>query len=257
MLNKILTISLIAVLFVSLTISVDAGGRDITGKYSNDRNDYPHLSDKEFANFRVVKTTGMGKNALYRTATPLRSSHNRNKYADKALKEKKIKCVINLSDSKKEAKNCKGYKKTYYVKTNHIEVNMKSNYGKKDFNRKFAKAIRYMNKHKGRYAIHCVAGKDRTGFTVAVLECLMGATYNEVMKDYMKTFENYYGITKKSPRYEKVLNAGIRKQLKRVFDVDDLKTADLSKEAYSYLRTCGLKKAEIKTLKRNLSKDYN
>lgn len=54
--------------------------------YTDERADYPNLSDAAFANFRMVATTGMGEGALYRTSSPIDPTHQRNRYADNALK---------------------------------------------------------------------------------------------------------------------------------------------------------------------------
>ena len=45
--------------------------------------------------------------------------------------------------------------------------------------------------------VHGLEGKDRTGFMCAVLQMLCGASYEEILEYYMKTYENYYKITKK------------------------------------------------------------
>ena len=67
-------------------------------KYSNVREDYPQLSDEEFANFRNVATTGMGKNVLFRLSTTVDDFYNRAKYADKAARDHHIAFVLNLTD---------------------------------------------------------------------------------------------------------------------------------------------------------------
>ncbi len=42
---------------------------------------------------------------------------------------------------------------------------------------------------------HCTEGKDRTGFVGLVLESLCGASYEEMLYDYMVTYDNYYNLT--------------------------------------------------------------
>ena len=37
-------------------------------------------------------------------------------------------------------------------------------------------------------------GKDRTGYVCALLEGLCGASYNEIVEDYLITYDNYYRI---------------------------------------------------------------
>ena len=53
--------------------------------YTNERNDYPNLTDEEFGNFREITTTGMGKGILYRCSSPIDSKIGRNLYVDQAL----------------------------------------------------------------------------------------------------------------------------------------------------------------------------
>jgi len=53
--------------------------------------------------------------------------------------------------------------------------------------------FRFIIANDGPYLIHCTEGKDRAGFVSAVLEALMGADLQEIVADYMKSYENYYG----------------------------------------------------------------
>lgn len=51
----------------------------------------------------------------------------------------------------------------------------------------FAKALRAAAKAKGTVLVHCTAGKDRTGWTVAMLMYAIGATDSQVMSEYLRT----------------------------------------------------------------------
>lgn len=42
------------------------------------------------------------------------------------------------------------------------------------------------------FYLHCNEGKDRTGFFSFLIEALCGATFNDVVRDFMLTFTNYY-----------------------------------------------------------------
>ena len=55
---------------------------------SEKREDYLDLSDMEYANFRVVNTSGMGESKLYRSSSPVNPEINRNKEADAAASGK-------------------------------------------------------------------------------------------------------------------------------------------------------------------------
>ena len=121
-----------------------------------------------------------------------------------------------------------------------------------------ATGLRYFTTHEGPYLVHCPEGKDRAGFVSALLECYMGATYDEVVADYMVTYYNYYGVTKEAEpaKYDAILRSNIVKTLQTAFGVEDLKTADLKQEATDFFKELGLTDAELTTLTANLSKEY-
>lgn len=225
--------------------------RDLS--YTDERSDYSNLSDAEFANFRVVGTTGMGKDVLYRGATPIDPKHNRNTYADAALKDAGVKTILNLANTEEEATAFPGYADTYYASVSHLALGMHYDFTSSDFQEKLARGLRYLASNDSPYYIHCLEGKDRTGFVVATLECLMGASYDEVIADYMTTFTNYYGVTPDDPRYEYNAQRGIVLTLKHAFGVDDLKGADLAGKAEEYLKHSGLTQDEVAALKSKLS----
>ena len=225
---------------------------------SKERTDYPDLSDEQFANFRMVTTKGIGKGVLYRTSSPINPKNNRNTYADAAIKSVKATVVVNLADDEDTAKGYEGFADSYYATTSFITLNMPVNFSSDEFRSKLAKGFKFMAENPGTYVIHCTEGKDRAGFASAILECLMGASYDEVIEDYMTSFYNYYGVTKDDARYEIIANSNIVKTLKAAFTFTkkdkkrDLKTADLAACAKKYLKSIGLTNAEIKALKKNL-----
>lgn len=243
----------------SFAISLkEAGGyledlrmRDLS--YTDERSDYPNLTDAEFANFRVVGTTGMGKDVLYRGASPIDPKHNRNTYADAALKDAGVKTIMNLSNTEEEAIAFPGYADTYYAGVSHLALGMGYDFESEDFQEKLARGLRYLAENDGPYYVHCLEGKDRTGFVVAMLECLMGASYDEMIADYMTTFANYYGVKPDDPRYEYLAQHGIELSLKRAFGVEDLKNLDLASKAEEYLKRIGLTQDEVTTIKSRLS----
>ena len=115
-----------------------------------------------------------------------------------------------------------------------------------------AKGLAFFAENEGVYAVHCTEGKDRAGFVSALLECFSGASYEEVVADYMTTYENYYGVEKDSEKYTAIAGSNIIKTLETAFGVEDLETADLQAEAEEYMRQIGLTDAQIGKLKENL-----
>ena len=225
--------------------------RDLS--YTDERSDFSGLSDAEFANFRVVGTTGMGKNVLYRGATPIDPKHKRNTYADAALREAGVKTILNLSNTEEEAVAFLGYADTYYASVSHLALGMGYDFESADFREKLASGLRFLANNDGPYYAHCLEGKDRTGFVVAVLECLMGASYDEMIADYMTTFTNYYGIKPDDPRYDYNAQHGIVLSLRRVFGGEDLKGADLKTKAEEYLKGIGLTQDEVTAIRSKLA----
>ncbi|MBR5341713.1 MAG: tyrosine-protein phosphatase [Erysipelotrichaceae bacterium] len=225
-------------------------------KYSNEREDYPQLSDEEFANFRSISTSGMGKNILYRSSSTVDDTYNRAKYADLAAARHHIAFILNLINNEADLKDIPGYEETYFSSVNHLakstNLDVKSEENRKDT----AEFMRVIANNKGPYLVQCLKGTDRTGFFCAILECLMGASYDEIVDDYMVTYYNWNGVTKDDKAYQIIADKNIINTLKTVFGTDDLKNADLQTEAHTYLLNIGLSEKEIEDIKSNLSVDF-
>lgn len=219
---------------------------------TNNREDYADLTDAEFANFRQITTTGMGDH-LYRGSSPINPEIGRNAYADAALKEAGVTVIMNLADSEETAKGYEGFDQTYYSGQKVVYLNLGVDFTADDFKAGLADGLRFFAENEGVYYVHCTEGKDRAGFVSALLECLMGATYDEVVKDYMVTYKNYYGVQPISDdRYWPIANSNIVKTLQTAFAVEDLTTANLASEAIEYLKEIGLKTEEIAALREHL-----
>lgn len=219
---------------------------------TNDRADYPNLSDAEFGNFRNIATTGMGKDVLYRGSSPINPELGRNTYVDAALKQAGVNVIMNLANSPEEAEAYEGFADTYYSGQKVIYLNLGVDFSAPEFQKGLAEGLRFFAANKGTYYVHCTEGKDRAGFVSALLECLMGATYDEVVADYMVTYYNYYGVEPGTDKYEAIANSNIIKTLQNAFGVEDLSKADLQKGAKGYMRAIGLTDAEITDLMVNL-----
>lgn len=227
-------------------------------KYTKRRSDFPDLTDAEFANFRVVSTTGMGKNRLYRSASPVNPLYNRDTYAMTCVEERGVTQALNLSDTQERMVAYDTYPSSWYagMKTEALGLNM--DYFGEGFRASLARGMRFLAQSPGATVIHCVEGKDRTGYVVGLLECLMGASVEELIQDYMLSFRNYYGLLPEDDRYYTLARDGLMTQLATAFELsrpEDLYTADLPAEAAEFLLGLGLTQEEIDSLKANLGKD--
>ena len=222
---------------------------------SDDRADYPGLTDEQYANFRAVTTTGMGANVLYRSASPVNPKYNRNHEADAAVNAAGIRTVMNLADSEAAMKAYEDYAYSYYSGLDVIGLNLTADFESELFQAGLAEGYRFLMAHETPWLIHCSMGKDRAGFATAVLECLMGATADEVVADYMVTYYNYYGVAPGTAQYEALADANIRKFIPTAFGIESLEGADLAASAEAYLLKIGMSGEEIAALKTCLGTD--
>lgn len=217
---------------------------------------YKNLTDAEFANVRVIETTGMGEGVLYRGSSPINDAvEGRNPYADAAAKAAGIKTFINLADSEAAAKAYPGWEGSYYSTQDAVFLNMPVAFTTDAFKTGLANGYRYIasSETEAPYYMHCTEGKDRCGIASAVLECFMGASYDEVVTDYLVTYYNYYGIQPGTEKAANIAKYGIVSALQTMFGVEDLSKADLQAEALDYLLEIGLNAEEIVSLLLTLS----
>ncbi len=220
------------------------------------RSDYPHLSDAEFANLRMVTTTGFG-NCFYRGGSPIDEKFNRNTYSDSFLDQEGIDLIINLSDSQEDMDRFPGFADTVYSTKTILFNVMGIDYNDPIYQANLSRAYKFIADNQGVYYVHCQMGKDRTGIFCAILEALMGASAKEIIDDFMLTFINFYNL-ERGPKYDKLADTNICNALEDMFNLDckfrDIPTERLSMEAEKYLRSIGLTESDITNLKKNLSR---
>ena len=237
-------------------------------RYTDNRDDYS--SDEVFANFRNVKVGNLKDNILYRGSSPIDNHHNRAKYANDLMKSVGIKYDIDLSDDENYLKKHfeasdfnPDYFKSLYDAGKVSVSPMTMNYKSKEFAGKVIKALSDISKNEGPYYIHCVEGKDRTGFLLAVIEGLVGANYEEIVNDYMKTYDNYYGIneTNNKEKYDAIKVNYIDDILRYLADSDPVgatKDLELSEIDWvnvmgRYITNNGMSEEDIDSLYKNLT----
>ena len=229
------------------------------GSLSSERSDFPELSDEEFANYRCVTTTGMKEGVLYRSSSPIDPMIKRNKIVDEANRKNQVTTIINLNGDSESAMKKEGYDESYYVTVNHFEADMQTDFGSETFNSKLAECLRFMIAHPGVFEVNCIFGKDRTGFTIAVLEGLVGAGYDELVSDYVATYPHYYPAYNDyqpvSERDRVIAEGNLVAQMEYAYGVDDLKNADIKSATENYLRAIGLSDEEIEALRNCLADD--
>ena len=213
--------------------------------YTDDRADYPQLTDEEFANFREVTTTGMAAGRFYRGASPLNDERGRAAYAAAAVETSGIRTVLNLADTEEKMRGFKRYPDSYYAGTAVICLAMGMDLNAPDNMTMLAEGLRFAVANDGPIYVHCKEGKDRTGFVCAVLELLAGASREEMIADYMQTYANYYGLTAEDRTYQLICGSFERMLVEGLGE---------SLDARMYLTNCGLSADEIDAVYQRLTR---
>ena len=83
----------------------------------------------------------------------------------------------------------------------------------------------------------------------------MGASQEEIVADYMVSYENYYHVEKGSEQYKLIseVAVGMLRDLAGLEKGADLSGVDLQQAAQDYLTGIGLTADQISALKTNLS----
>lgn len=230
---------------------------------TDNREDYS--SDAAFANFREIKGGKIGEGALFRSSSPINNEIGRAKYADALVKENGIRTVMNLADSEESIlfyMEKEDFASPYYASLfengDVIALNMGVSFKTREFQASLSEGLTFLASKEGPYLVHCTEGKDRAGFTSALLSALMGLNYQEIVEDYMTTYENYYHIEKGSEQYEAVKKSNIDSMLSFIASVesDKLSQVDLSLKAEEFLLAIGMEEDTVRKLKENLAKNY-
>ena len=229
--------------------------RDIS--YYDEREKY--TTDEEFANFRCVTVGDIKDGVMYRSASPCDNQHNRASYVDDLIGKARVSRILNLSDNEKKIEgyiSAEDFDSPYFLSLykagNVIPLSMSMNYNADDFKAKIAEGFTELAEEDGSFLVHCTEGKDRTGFVCMLLEALCGASYEEIVDDYMITYDNYYKITEKSDKtkYDTILDKNLVAMIKAVVGDSsvDVTKADLSAYARNYLLDAGMKEGDIDAL---------
>lgn len=244
---------------VTITVNEPGKFKDIEDilsiSYSDDISTYQ--SKEEFANFREIKVGQIKPGLLYRGASPIDNRRNRASTVDNLLKENKISYNINLADKNAEGTNFKvgSYFQSLMDNNKAVFLGMAAAYKAEDFANKMKILFESILANDGPYYIHCLEGKDRTGYVCMVLEALCGATYEELVEDYFITYHNYYGIEEGTAKYETIRALHIDEMIRYVFSFEKgalLGSVNFNSRANSYLLSIGLTQNQIDAIQLKL-----
>ena len=260
-----------------VTITVNEAGKylgiedTLSISYSDDPTTYN--SREQFANFRAMNVGNLKENLIYRGASPIDNRRNRPSIVDSLLQEHNIAYDIDLADKRALGSNnfaavdniptlgsefvIHDYFQQLLDNNEVVFLGMAAAYKNEDFARKMKTMFEAILSSDGPYYIHCLEGKDRTGYVCMVIEALCGATYEELVDDYFITYKNYYGIEKGTDKYEVIKSIHIDEMIRYVFDFNkstNLLTANYQSNVNAYLLSIGLTQDQIDAIQTKLSK---
>ena len=227
-------------------------------EYSFDYQKYKN--SEEFCNFRELSGGNLKEKLLYRGASPVDNSRNRASYTDKLLENSGISYIVDLADSIEDMEGYleddsfnSPYAANLYENDCVVLLDMSSSYQAEAYQKKVAEGLTAMLEASGPIYIHCMEGKDRTGFVCMLIEALAGASYDEMSVDYMKTYENYYGVSlkdtpEKYQAIEELYFVPFVSYLHKTDNIDELKKADYVSDAKEYLLAGGMRENDIEQL---------
>jgi len=143
------------------------------------------------ANFREVRMGNIAPNILFRSSHPIKEN-KQDKTISFLAQKVNISTVINLADTMSGVWGKAAYAPWYNELLGNgkvLALGMDFSFSGSGFRKKFKEALQFIIHTDGPYLIHCHAGVDRTGFVCMVLESFMGASLDEVIKDYLISFD--------------------------------------------------------------------
>ena len=220
---------------------------------TQERADY--ASDAIFANFREARLGSIRANLLYRSCHPALGDA-RAPYAALLGEQARVVTVINMADTPQELVE-RGASVPWYqafiTNGNIIALGMGVDYKNPDFAAKLKTGLEFMLTRSGPFLVHCNEGKDRAGVVAALFGALMGASTEQIVEDYMLSYENYYGVTRGEERY--TLISSIMRDILKDFNEGVMPgPGETVGAAEKYLRgVIGFTPAQISSLKLKLA----
>lgn len=226
-------------------------------KYSNERDFYQNMSDADYANTRAARGGDLASGVLHRSSSPFCNDINRAFYVSEYMQREQIKTVLNLADTEEKMQSYYNdmppYSRKLWEEGNVMLCPLKADPTADDYNMRLIAALKELPSRPAPYIVNCMEGKDRTGYVCALLEGLCGATYDEIVDDYLITYDNYYLINPERSR--ELCNTLVSLRLNTclmyysgVNDETQLPTVDFAKAFSAYLLAHGMTRQQLDAL---------
>ena len=217
-------------------------------------------SDSDFLNARPLDQGEIREDYVYRGASPFNRKYGRVALMGAYLEEHGIAYILDLADTPEkilaDEADYPEYTKALIDNGQVKAIHLGLDFSSAESMAALRDGLVSLSRAEGPYFIHCSLGRDRTGFVCALLEALCGADYNEIIDDYMKSYDDLHDIDMDPDSLQYQLF------LERLYDMferfiglgrDEIKTADLRSAARDYLIRCKMTEDEIDRLIRSIT----
>jgi protein tyrosine/serine phosphatase len=226
--------------------------------YTDKRSDYP--SDIAFANYRELSGGNLKPGMFYRGASPVNNKHNRAACANALVADAGVQVDFDLADNDDEIEGFLKEDAEAGVDVSHFEglrsagnvvaIDLSGTYKFERYGQKLAGGLVELMQHDGPVYIHCTAGKDRTGFVCMLVEALAGASYQQIVDDYMITYDNYYQINaaNDAEKFDVIKEQRLDRMFRHITGAEknaDLASVDPAAGARNYLQSAGMTDEQI------------
>ena len=223
-----------------------------------DKTPWEGQTNAEYMNARMITTGVIKPDTLYRSASPFEASFGRVELLDSFIQTYQIQCILDLADSEEDLHAFKDLPEHTQDMINNDQVicfHIGNDFRNPEAMRSIGVGLRKMIQKEGPYLIQCSLGRDRTGVVSALFEALCDASYDEIVEDYMVSYNLLHKVDinlevgSDSLQYD-LFKTRLDENLEVILNTErkDLPTADLKKKTIEYLLDCDMSQDEIEQL---------
>lgn len=175
---------------------------------------------------------------LYRSASPIDPGLGDRRFAaDALIRAAGVRAVVNVSDCRYAFRGFEGFDSTYYATLEQVALNMGRDYTSQGFREDLRNGVDFLGEYEGPYLIHGTHGVERTGYFCMVLEALMGASREELVEDYLRSYRDYYQLDETDEGWSALEREAVQCLLTFTEAADEtaLEDLDLAQAARRYL----------------------
>lgn len=220
----------------------------------------PGQTDEEYLNAREVTAGGIRPGRLYRGGSPFDPEFHRVELMGAYIAAHDIRGILDLADSPEALASFRGLPAQTAAMISGgrvISCSIGVDFLAPDTMRSIGGGLAALAEAEGPWLIHCSLGRDRTGFLCAMVEALCGASYDEIVRDFMLSYRELHAVDIDSDNLQyRLFKAKLDEPLSAIsgIAIEALPRADMQRIAVDYLLRCGMTQAQLDRLADRLTR---